>query len=164
MDSLSEHTQSKQSIHAEELMPLIRERLAAGHTVRNLSFQGVSMLPMLRQGKDYVELALLPERLKKYDLPVYCNRNGKYVIHRVVGVYDDHYLCLGDNTYHYEKIAPEQMVAVVCAFIRSGRRISVENRGYRIYCRVWCAAFPVRRFVKHIEWRIKAIVKKLVRR
>ena len=54
----------------EELMPLIRERLAAGQKVRYLPFRGVSMLPMLRQGIDTVELAPLPEKLQKYDLPV----------------------------------------------------------------------------------------------
>ena len=161
---MPENSRGELSFHAETVMPLIRERLAAGQTVRNLRFQGVSMLPMLRQGKDCVELSQLPERLQKYDLPVYRNPSGKYVMHRVVGVRSDYYICLGDNTYHYEKVAPEQMVAVVCAFTRKGRRISVENRVYRVYCRVWCAAFPVRRFVKRMEWRMKGIVKKLVKR
>ena len=48
----------------DSLMPLIQERLAAGQTVR-FSPMGISMLPMLRQGKDKVELAPLPEKLKK---------------------------------------------------------------------------------------------------
>lgn len=34
----------------DELMPLLRERLAAGQSMRYLPFRGVSMLPMLRQG------------------------------------------------------------------------------------------------------------------
>ena len=58
-------------IPEDVLMPLLRERLAAGQTVRYLPFRGISMLPMLRQGKDSVELAPLPEKLKKYDLPLY---------------------------------------------------------------------------------------------
>ena len=57
-------------IGEEELIPFLRERLAAGQKVRYLPFRGVSMMPMLRQGKDSVELAPLPEKLKKYDLPV----------------------------------------------------------------------------------------------
>ena len=86
-------------ILGDELMELVRSRLAAGQKVRYLPFVGVSMLPMLRMGKDAVELAPLPEKLQKYDLPVYQYPSGKYVMHRVVEVREDHYICLGDNTY-----------------------------------------------------------------
>ena len=78
MDSLNDRNQGL-CLHAEAVMPLIRERLAAGQNVKNLGFQGVSMMPMLRQGKDSVELAPLPQKLRKYDLPVYRNAAGKYV-------------------------------------------------------------------------------------
>lgn len=150
-------------MHAEAVMPLIRERLAAGQNVKNLGFQGVSMLPMLRQGKDSVELAPLPEKLRKYDLPVYRNAAGKYVIHRIVDVRGGRYICRGDNTYHDENIAPEQMVAVVCAFARAGKRTSVQDWRYRCYCRVWCAVYPIRRLMKHAEWRVKSAARKLVK-
>lgn len=136
------NTAGEPSVKADIIMPLIMERLAAGQTVRNMNFHGMSMLPMLRQEKDFVEIAKLPERLKKYDLPVYRRSDGMYVMHRVVGVQDGCYICLGDNTYSHEKILPEQMVAVVCSFTRNGKQISVENHWYRAYCRIWCALFP----------------------
>ena len=107
-------------------MPLIRERLAAGQRVRYLPFRGVSMLPMLRQGIDTVELAPLPERLKKYDLPVYQYPSGKYVMHRIVKVRKDHYICLGDNTYNYEIIRRDQMLGLVSAFKRGEKRIETD--------------------------------------
>lgn len=132
-------------------MPLIRERLAAGQTIRYLPFRGVSMLPMLRQGKDSVEIAPLPPRLKKYDLPIYQYPSGKIVMHRVVKVREDHYICLGDNTYDYEKISPEQMIAVISAFRRGEKRIGVDAPEYRLYCRLWVAAFPVRRFLRRAK-------------
>lgn len=129
-------------------MPLIRERLAAGQRVRYLPFRGVSMLPMLRQGIDTVELAPLPEKLKKYDLPVYQYPSGKYVMHRVVDVKEDHYICMGDNTYVYEKITPEQMLGVVSAFKRGEKRIEVDALGYRIYCRIWVMSYPLRKLYR----------------
>lgn len=135
----------------DELLPLLRERLAAGQTIRYLPFRGVSMLPMLRQGKDAVELAPLPERLSKYDLPVYQYPSGKVVMHRVVDVKDDHYVCLGDNTYEYEHIRPEQLIGVVSAFKRGEKRINVDAPGYRLYCRVWVAVFPLRKFLKRAK-------------
>lgn len=154
MDSSREHL-----IPGEELMPLLRERLAAGQTVRYLPFRGVSMRPMLRQGKDAVELAPLPEKLKKYDLPVYQYPSGKYVMHRVVEVREDHYICLGDNTYEYEHIQPEWLIAVVSAFKRGDRRISTDAWGYRLYARVWVAMFPVRRLLKRLKGRIRRLIK-----
>ena len=154
MDSSNERV-----IFEEELMPLIRERLAAGQTIRYLPFRGVSMLPMLRQGRDAVEIAPLPETLKKYDLPVYQYPSGKIVMHRIVDVEEDHYVCLGDNTYAYERISPEQMIAVVSAFKRGEKRISVDDPGYRLYCRVWVAVFPVRKFLKRVKSWLRRLIK-----
>ena len=140
-------------------MPLLQERLAAGQTVRYLPFRGGSMLPMLRQGIDSVELSPLPQRLKKYDLPVYRYPSGKYVMHRVVAVREDHYLCLGDNTYEYEKIRHDQMIAVVSAFKRGEKRISVEALSYRIYCRVWVASYPLRKLLKRVKNFLRRLLK-----
>ena len=137
-------------IEAEELLPFLRERLAAGQTIRYLPFRGLSMLPMLRQGKDTVEIGPLPEKMKKYDLPVYQYPSGKVVMHRVVDVREDYYVCLGDNTRSYEKIRHEQMIAVVTAFKRGEKRISVEDPLYRIYCRLWVAVFPIRKVLRPI--------------
>jgi len=152
------------SIQIETLMPMIRERLSAGRNIRGVGFQGVSMMPMLRQGRDSVELAPLPEKLKKYDLPLYRASGGKYVMHRIVDVKGDHYICLGDNTYHYERVAPERMVAVVCAFTRDGKRISVEDGSYRLYCRFRVATYPVRKFMKQAEWWLRRQMKRIFKR
>jgi hypothetical protein len=154
---------SKAFLAEEELMPLLRECLAAGRRVRYLPFRGVSMLPMLRQGIDTVEIAPLPQKLKKYDLPVYQYPSGKIVMHRVVGVRDDYYLCLGDNTYAYEKVTHDQMIGVVSAFKRGERRIEVSSPMYRIYCQSWVMLYPLRRFYKRGKSWIKSIVKQIVK-
>jgi len=136
-------------------MPLVRERLAAGQSVRYLPFRGVSMLPLLRQGKDAVELAPLPEKLEKYDLPVYQYPSGKYVMHRIVKVEVDHCICLGDNTYQYETVTRDMMLGVVTAIRRGKRIIPVDAPGYRLYCRVWVALYPVRRGLRQVLRRGK---------
>ena len=146
MDSCSEHM-----ILAEELLPLVRERLAMGQRVHYLPFQGISMLPMLRQRYDSVELAPLPEKLRKYDLPVYQYPNGKVVMHRVVKVREQDYICLGDNTYSYEYIAPEQMIGLVSAFKRGDRRIEVTNPLYQAYARIWVFLYPLRKFLLRVR-------------
>ena len=151
-------------IFEAELMPLIRERLAAGQTVRYLPFRGVSMLPMLRQGKDQVELSPLPEKLQKYDLPVYQYPSGKYVMHRVVAVEEDYYVCNGDNLLEMEKIPHDWMIAIVTAFTRNGRRIEVTDWRYRLYARFWCAVRPVRHGYRRMKSGIKRLLKAILRR
>lgn len=127
----------------EELMPLIRERIAAGESVR-FSPNGTSMLPMLRQGVDSVVLSPLPEKLKKYDLPFYQRENGQFVLHRVVAV-GDKYTCIGDNQFCFEPgLDHNQMIGVVTAFTRGDREHSVDELGYRIYCRFWHYSRPMR--------------------
>ena len=142
MASLTEH--QRQTI---ELVGVLAANLSEGQAIRRVGFSGRSMLPMLRQRKDSVDLVKAPPRLKKYDLPMYLGSRGKYVMHRIVDVQDDCYICLGDNTYVFERVRREQIVALVGAFYRGKRRIPVEAAGYRLYCRVWCAAFPLRKCI-----------------
>lgn len=140
-------------------MAFLAERLAAGQKVRYLGFRGVSMLPMLRQGKDSVELSPLPPKLKKYDLPVYRRRDGQYVMHRVVAVKPDHYICLGDNTLTLEHISPEQMIGVVSAFKRGDKRIETDAFSYRVYCRLWLLTYPIRKMIPRLKGSARAILR-----
>ena len=136
----------------EQLMPIMREKLAAGKNVR-LSPRGVSMLPMIRQGMDSVVLSPLPEKLEKYDLPLYQRDNGQYVLHRVVEV-GETYTCIGDNQFEFEPgLRHDQMIAIVTAFSRGERDISVRSLSYRIYCRFWHYSRPIRHFWRRgIGW------------
>ena len=150
---------NKKECCLDDLMPILRERLDAGFKVRFLPFCGVSMLPLLRQGVDSVEIAPLPEKLKKYDLPVYRGHTGKLIMHRVVAVKDDHYVCLGDNTYIYEHISPEQMLGVVTTIKRGERLIPVTSRAYRLYCRIWCAIYPIRKPLHSLKLWLRRVLK-----
>ena len=136
------------NIRLEELLPLIRERLDQGQNVR-FSPRGTSMLPMLREGTDAVVLSPVPQRLKKYDLPLYRRENGQFVLHRIVKA-GENYTCMGDNQFWKENgLSHTQMIAIVSAFSRSGKEHSVNELGYRLYCRVWHYSRPVRRL-----WRL----------
>ena len=111
------------------------------------------MLPMLRQGVDSVVLSPLPEKLQKYDLPLYQRENGQYVLHRVVAV-GETYTCLGDNQFILEHgINHSQMIALVTAFYKGKRYHSVKEPGYRLYCRLWYGSRGLRRFWRRgIGW------------
>lgn len=137
----------KKAVQLEQLMPLFREQLQKGESVRFYPY-GTSMLPMLRQGIDSVVLSPLPEKLKKYDLPLYQRAGGQYVMHRIVRV-GDTVTCIGDNQFVLEKgLSREQMIGIVTAFYRGEKRHSVTEPGYWLYCRIW----HYTRFPRHV-WR-----------
>ena len=149
----------------EYFLTVLRECLTQGQSVRDVAFSGVSMLPLLRQGKDTVELSPLPEKLKKYDLPVYQYPSGKVVMHRIVAVKDQQYICLGDNTYSYENVLPEYCIGLVTAIRRGNRVIRTDSVGYRLYSRIWVALFPARlclhRGSRYLRGYVKCVLRKL---
>lgn len=139
-------------VKMDDLMPLFREQLDAGKTVK-FSPRGISMLPMLRQGIDSVVLSPVPEKLKKYDLPLYQRDDGKYILHRIVEA-GQTYTCIGDNQFDYETgVRHDQVIAVVTSFTRGQRLHSVNELPYRLYCRIWHYSRPVRHFWRRgISW------------
>ena len=107
--------------------------------------KGESMRPLIRPGRDLVEISRKgPERCKKHDVALYL-RDGKYVLHRVLQVRPDDYVMAGDHQIYKETgVTDEQILGVLSAVIRNGRRVAVTDRGYRCYVRVWCGLYPVR--------------------
>ena len=68
------------------------------HGELTLSNVGVSMLPMLRQGRDMFTLTRKTEaRCRKFDVVLYISPSGDYVLHRIVKVRQKDYVILGDN-------------------------------------------------------------------
>ncbi len=142
---MDQHSPTEYFTRLDALMPLFREQLALGKSIR-FAPRGVSMLPMLRQGVDSVVLSPLPDRLKKYDLPLYQRDNGQYILHRIVKA-RDRYTCVGDNQFDLEPgVKHEQMIAVVTAFYRGDRMWKTNSPVYQLYCRVWHYSRPLRRF------------------
>ena len=138
MDSLF-----SENLQLDYLMPLVRERLNAGQSVR-FSPHGISMLPMLREGIDSIVLSPLPKQLHKFDLPLYVRDNGQYVLHRIVRA-GDTYTCVGDNQFALEHgVRHDQMIALATAFYRGDRLIRFSSPLYRMYCRLWYYSRPAR--------------------
>lgn len=138
----------------ETLIPLLKESLDAGKSVR-FSPNGVSMLPMIRQGIDSVVLSPVTGRLNKYDLPLYQRNDGKYVLHRIVKV-GECYTCIGDNQLAIEPgIRQDQILAVVTAFYRGEKQYSVKNPVYWLYCRLWHGLRCLRWFFRRARGWLK---------
>jgi hypothetical protein len=107
---------------------------------------GISMRPMLRNRRDRIVVRAVTEGecLARYDLPLYRYPDGRYVLHRIIGVRENEYLIRGDNTYVVEHIPKTWILGVVSEFYRGDRHWSTDDRRYRRYAAVWNAIYPVR--------------------
>lgn len=121
---------------------------------------GVSMLPLIKQGRDMFTLTKkTEERCKKYDVVLYRRPPKSYVLHRVVMVRKDDYVILGDNCLNKEYgIRDEDILGVMTCFVRKGKDYSVNHKGYMLYSRLWYAIYPLRRMCKLVKIKLRKIM------
>lgn len=113
---------------------------------------GYSMWPMLRDRKDRVViLAKGEKRLEKWDLALYRYPDGRYVLHRVIGVRDGYYRVRGDNTFFLEKIPEEWILGYVSEFYKGEKHILATSRCYRFYAATWHFIYFLRFFLHKIR-------------
>ncbi len=125
----------------EQMYPLLEEQMKQqGDAV--IAVTGFSMLPTLRQGRDAVALAQ-PGRLRRGDIILYRRKAGQFVLHRIVREQEDGLLCCGDNQWKLETVEREQVLAVVCAVWRKGRKVPTNSPC--LWTGLWLVLFPVRR-------------------
>lgn len=105
---------------------------------------GNSMYPIFRSDMDSVFVAR-PGRLRLFDVILYRRADGAYVLHRIVGRARGAFVLCGDGQTELEYgVTPGMVLAVVTAFERGGRRVSVRAPWYRLYAALWCLVRPLR--------------------
>lgn len=124
---------------------------------------GRSMRPFLRSQEDLVMIeAKKDARFRKYDVVLYRRHNGKYVLHRIVKVYSDSYTICGDNCWQLERgISDDQILGVLTAVVRNGKRIDVNSRSYRLCVRLWCALYGPRAAILYLRGLLYSLWRKL---
>lgn len=124
---------------------------------------GTSMNPLIHHQKDNIIVIKNEGRLKKYDVPVYLAKNGNYIMHRVVKVYPDHYIIVGDNLMEKEYVTDDMIVGKLVGFYKNGKKyIDCENsKLYKLYSRVWVALYPLRP-IYHLYRRCGSFIKRRI--
>ncbi len=110
---------------------------------------GTSMLPLLRERRDIIEIRPIERPPEKYDVLLY-KRGETYILHRVIRILPDGgYLIAGDhNTFIERDVTDRMILGKMTRIIRNGREIKVdENLLYRIYSHIWTDFFPVKCFL-----------------
>ena len=109
---------------------------------------GTSMLPLLKEGRDRVELKpYCHERLKKGDVVLYKKNEGTLVLHRIIKTENgEFFTVLGDHQFNNdERVNNNQIIAVACGFFIKGRYVNEKTRWYRLYKKIWLSSLTVRR-------------------
>jgi len=110
---------------------------------------GVSMLPLIREGRDVMIIQKLTRPPKKYDAILYkrpwITGRGAYILHRVIRINANGTLYTrGDNCLDKELVHPENVLGILTSLHRGSRTISCNATNYRLFVRLWCALFPFR--------------------
>ncbi len=125
---------------------------------------GTSMRPLFKTHRDMVVLKRPDSELRKYDVALYVSPKGKYILHRVIDVKEDIYLIRGDNTYFVERVPKSAVIGVLVKFNRKGKSHTVEERGYKIYSRLWHFIYPLRYVAFFFKRAARAVFRRLFKR
>lgn len=130
--------------------------------------RGVSMRPLIREGKDLMIIEKPRGRLKRYDGALYKRKDGSYILHRVLKVRENDYVICGDNCVKKEYgITDEMILGVLTGVIRNGRELSATDKRYRLYVHLWCDLFYLRvaiLYLVKIAKRLLRPLKRLIKR
>ncbi len=125
-------------------------------TYRNV---GVSMLPLLKEGRDVFTVRKKgSERCQKNDVVLYRRSQSTYVLHRVIKVRENDYVIMGDNCTTTETgVTDDDIIAVMVSFIHKGKNYNVTDLRYRIYS----ALISKRYIFISLKKKIRRVIRKL---
>ena len=107
---------------------------------------GVSLLPMLKTGRDTIVVKQKTARLQPLDVALY-KRGDDYVLHRVIQVVDGGYIIRGDNCYNDEDVPEETVIGVLTEFFQANKHILCTDENYLAYARKRVKNYKKRRFL-----------------
>ena len=135
------------------------ERACDGSIVRVLGI-GSSMRPLLEGGRDYIDLIAVNRdtSLCVNDVVFYTSHDQQYVTHRIYSASDQGYHMLGDGNLSVEPmIGRERILLKAIGFVRKGRYISIDSKGYQRYVTLWRRLYPVRIHLLRLYQRVNKV-------
>lgn len=135
---------------------LEREGRYVGPTV------GLSMHPMLKEGRDTIVVVPKTERLKPLDVALY-RRGSAYVLHRVLSVTETGYIIRGDNCYADEIVPEGAVFGVLTEFFQADKHIVCTDENYLKYVEKRLKTYNIRRFFVQLKQKLYAIAKAVLR-
>lgn len=116
---------------------------------------GVSMRPLLREGKDLSFIERREPPYRKYDAVLFRREDGTLVLHRILRLRaDGMYFIAGDNCESGEWVRQADILGVLTKVRRGKKILSAQALRYRLYARLQAVAFPLRRLYRRQKRRV----------
>lgn len=118
-----------------------------------IPLRGYSMRPFLEDRRDSAVLVKVKHPLRVGDVVLGQLPDGRYALHRIIGIGDGMIQMLGDGNLTPDPVITEDNVlASAYSFYRKGRTTPdlVTGRKFRIYSSCWMKLRPLRRYLLYI--------------
>lgn len=147
-------------VKADNIFSLIIELIEMGQSSK-ISVSGNSMVPLLRDSIDSVELSKGTfDSIKRGDIVMIRRLDGAYIMHRVLRKNENNFFIVGDAQQWIEgPLRPEQIVAVVKTVWRGNKKISCDNLGWRFLCGLWLLLLPFRDKIFKVFGKLNRLTK-----
>ena len=129
------------------MMEEIRILISEGKTV-TITVKGNSMNPFMVHLRDQMTLGPWKEEdIRKGTVALVRDIHGNHLIHRIIDVYPDRIILLGDgNILQTETATRENIIGIMHAITRKGRTYTPDSLTWRVYSSIWAFLTPVRRW------------------
>lgn len=98
---------------------------------------GNSMWPFIKNRKQSVIVKTISEDIKPYDVIFYLRPQGTFVLHRVIEVLEDGFICSGDSQLETERVKKEWVFGIMDGFYKGKKYISVQDEKYKKQVEKW---------------------------
>ncbi|MBQ7714702.1 MAG: S24/S26 family peptidase [Clostridia bacterium] len=130
--------------------------------------KGISMMPLLREGRDLMVIERRGETaLRRLDAVLFrrpeTTGRDAYVMHRILRINGDGtYWIIGDNCVSGDTVKDEDIIGILTAVVRDGKKtVTATNLSYRIYRSTWCRWYRLRIFLKNCAWNAGVAKRKI---
>ena len=122
--------------------------------------KGTSMRPLIKEGRDVLLIKKKDEKLKRNDVVLY-KKAEKYILHRIIRIYEGKYVLCGDNRVIPDPaISESDIIGILTGLKRKDKIIDFKSISYRLYLFFWCDLF----FIRILYFKLLDIIHSLKRK
>ncbi len=137
-------------ISLKDIFPLIDEQLNNGGSA-SFTVHGRSMQPFLKDRKDSVRLTRLCGAPKKYDIIFYRRDDGAFILHRIIGVRRNGFICRGDNQTENEfPVNLDSIIGIVTEYNRGKGWRRMDCFAQKAFALLWVNTMYFRKIKRKI--------------
>lgn len=138
-------------LDTQSYLDTVCDLLHEGRTHVPVTVAGTSMTPFFDPG-DTVFLDLPAKPITVGDVILFRRFGQQYVLHRVVGIFPDgSYELLGDAQLRSERVASDQICAIVTALRRGDRLLDERSIRWRFFRGPWRHIRRLRPYINRIR-------------